>query len=340
MTALLGWTLAAMPRGPACISKLPWDERLNFERTEEGLLHGEIKSIVTIQEHLKEIGRPYTGEAEAYYVELENELAGVFKPDEDPEFPWSSVAEVSMYQLSQKLQTKLVLPTVLRRIRGKKGSFQYYLKDTFDLVDSPDEKKLALAKLTPKRKADMAVLLFIAGQWDRHWGNLLIDRFGGLALIDNEGILILQMIRYGDHPFVCRGFKREAQGSAPSTDFPFDSPHQLKDPTLEVIKEAFGSYLDQRKLENIHSKVGSFVDETLSYVIWNQALWFHLTKKGRSAIYTDTYSRQTMDNLAKFTALEWSELFPKPFGGYHQRLFFNRVRQIQMASQKNGLWIP
>lgn len=235
-------------------------------------------------------------------ITLESGLKALFKTGEYHH------AEVAGYRLSKLLGVDLVPPTVYRVIEGVRGSLQLYL-NARDRASLPHSSQL-LEKMGKKVISDMKLFYYVAGQWDTHQGNQLIEKQGDsyrLWLIDNSGILHRSYSTYGGVTFIEKGYNAQMP-SAQGTEFPFKKAITIEGNFIQALK-LFSPYIHSKKHIESLSK-----HEELTYVIWNNTLWLQYNTNGptRVARHTNHYYSSTIQALKGLTreslAQVWAEL--------------------------------
>lgn len=166
-----------------------WDNNLNVKEIENELRTETIMSLKPMKKHLKESGKKMFFFHTVYVATLKNGLKAVWKPMNKH---YNSYGEVAAYRASEWLGQRLIPPTVIKKHKGEKGSLQFFVQTSFDLL--AHNKHKAFKQLSEKVKSDAQLYYFIFGQPDNHIGNQLIafDAQGKahLALIDNADIII------------------------------------------------------------------------------------------------------------------------------------------------------
>jgi len=138
---------------------------LQYE-TENLLKFGEIKNY----EH--KIAQGVTG---AKILEIEMQAYGVFKENKGS----SANNEVLAYEVDKLFSFDLVPVTVLRTYKGKRGSFQLFMRNT--TMGENYKGSVARSKIGKLRVFD-----FLLGGLDRHPENYLFDSKGKIIAIDHE----------------------------------------------------------------------------------------------------------------------------------------------------------
>jgi hypothetical protein len=281
-----------------------------------------------------------------FFADLEGELPAVFRTEDDP---WGSTAEVAGYRFARWLGSRLVPPTVFRTLRRgvdapaagwewkadtRRGAMQLFVK----AVGLPD----ALSRMTPKERADVEVISFVIGRYDNHAGNLLLDAGGAPLLIDFEGALNPQQVRYGQAPFVHHGLRYAVPDGIPaSRPFPFDAPRTLVNPTLEEVQRTFGPWWNQKwpsGMKTLHKMVPSIPDRTVRYAIWDDQLWVQMNVVARHPAHTSVYSRATLERLRALTAKDLTGRILTPeFGPEHVAGILERRDQLLAAARTGTL---
>ena len=141
-----------------------------------------------------------------------------------------AVAEAVAYQFDLRLGTELVPPTVFRTLRREELGEDWPWEEDM----RPGSLQLFVEGARPSEESDLAqpdlanseILCFLLGRYDNHADNLLVAPDGRLLLIDFEGAMDIQKVRYGEFPFLRRGGWHEG-GLSAEESFPFDNPSKL-----------------------------------------------------------------------------------------------------------------
>lgn len=230
-------------------SKKPWFLKINFADAESTLRHGKIISVKDLKAALVESGKEASGTTVGMLLmTFANGTQAIWKPDQ-----WN-LAEVAAYDAARVVGSPLIPPTVERSLDadsfdpavpakitselvGKKGSLQYFVKTPHDLLKMPVAERNALWEQIPDDlKAQRDIFNFVFGNWDLHWGNVLIDGSPAIVQIDNGVIRFRQMVRYGELPYVRRidysPSAKKSFNSSSNEAFPFETSIFLEKPTL------------------------------------------------------------------------------------------------------------
>lgn len=275
ITVLLvtGYPLVTQPR-PAL------DKREDFESVAYRLQHEAIVSITPFRK---------TGGAQATHpirlITLESGLQGLFKTGE------YQYAEVAAYRLSKELNIFLVPPTIFRIIDGQQGSLQLYI-DAQDLTSIPGGAKM-LNKVSQKAVSDMKVFYYLAGQWDTHHGNQLLEKEHNtyrIWLIDNSGILHRSYSIYKGATFIEKGTNAQVPSDNSAT-FPFHKARTIEGGhALDIFRPYIPSSKHRERLS---------LKDTLTYITWKDTLWLLYETEGHSRIsrHTTSYCHTTLEAL-------------------------------------------
>ena len=175
LAGAIGPALAQVEAAPAAFP--PWhaDEDLIVEALERG----EVVSMERIGE----------GITNPYKVGLQHrgrELSAVWKPlaRNAQRYPESYPAEIAAYRLSRFLEIDMVPPTVLRKVRGRRGSMQLWVDDHRRYAD-------VVAKRPPDfhQRPEMEVMRFfdeLIDNPDRNAANFLVSSDWKIVLIDHS----------------------------------------------------------------------------------------------------------------------------------------------------------
>ncbi len=192
-------------------------------------------------------------------ITLKSGLKALFKTGE------YHYAEVAGYRLSKLLNMLLVPPTVFRTIEKVRGSLQLYIQAP-SLASIPNRSSL-LNKIGGKAISEIKLFYYLAGQWDTHYGNQLIekiDRDYKLWIIDHSGILHRSYSKYGDKTFIEKGTNSKIP-SFSSSEFPFNNAVTVKGRESYTL---LSNFINSKKhLESL------IQHPELTYIIWNSTLW-------------------------------------------------------------------
>lgn len=284
----------------------------------------------------------WDGSNEYDLLTLEGGLKGVFRSEDEP---WGSRAEVAAYRIDRELGTELVPPTVERTLkRSELGEAWPWA----ELEQRPGSLQLFVEGARPTRPQDKSqpdlanseILCFVLGRYDNHDANLLVDPEGRLVLVDFEGALDHQMVRYGDFPFIKRGgFHASPDGVTGDQPFPFEQPRQLVDPSLEQIQQTFGPWWGQywsQGMELLYRLLDGIPERTVPYVVWDNRLWVQVRVRSRHPAHTDLYPQSTLEALSRLSQPRLLELLGEPFTPAHARRMLERASQVLEAAQKSA----
>lgn len=250
---------------------VPWFEKIQFTEIETTLGHGQIQNIQNLKSAFSESGKKPSGTTQGMLlVTFSDGTQALWKPGE------KNLAEVAAYTAARAVGSHLIPPTVGRTIEitsfterasqnldhsllepmlGKTGSLQYFVKTPIDLLKMNTADRQALWNKVPiEQRAERDIFNFVFGNWDLHWGNILVDEANTIVQIDNGAMTSRQMVRFGELPFLRKaGFKREARGKpaeGSGEPFPFDSAIFLDHPTLFTVIKKLHPYLTPKDLAN------------------------------------------------------------------------------------------
>ncbi|MCA9780889.1 MAG: hypothetical protein KC800_29415 [Candidatus Eremiobacteraeota bacterium] len=313
--------------GPALAERWP-------EALEAKLTQGRITSIRSLSSEVED----WDGSNDYHVLTLANGLKGVFRSEDEP---WGSVAEAVAYLFDRRLGTELVPPTVLRTLtREELGEAWPWETDT-----RPGSLQLFVEGARPSEESDLVqpdranseILCFLLGRYDNHAANLLVAPDGHLLLVDFEGMLDIQQVRYGEFPFLRRGGWHEG-GLSGEEPFPFDNPSKLVDPTLEEIRSTFGPWWGQfwpQGMNLLYKLLNGIPERTIPYVIWDGRLWVQVKVRSRHPAFTDFYPDITMRNLERLEDAEIRTFLREPLGEAHLQGIWERRRQLLEAWKKD-----
>ena len=283
---------------PAKSSRLCREVFLSNLEIEKELLTGLLVKQDKLQDQLKNMGKIPSGTTEAYLVEFNNKFKAVFKPDARG---WISHGELAAYKISEYLGIHAVPPTVIREINGQKGSLQYFVETDVDLKKTGS----AFDRISERQWSDANVFHFIIGQWDRHAGNFLIDKWGNLILIDNADMMMEVKWQYGESPWIKRSYKDEERSSAP---FPYNNFLTLENPSYEKLEEVLGQYVGKKSLIRIfENELDRYPNRNYPYIFWRGNLWTQRPSKF-SKIWFTKLTPDLVDKLRRLDALVLTDL--------------------------------
>jgi hypothetical protein len=229
MTAAL---LVSAPSRPArADSSIPWFEKINFSETEALLQNSEVASVKGLK----------NGTTDGVsLVTFQDGTKAVWKPGQE------NLAEVAGYRAARSVGSSLVPPTVERELFGRVGSLQLFVRVSLDITN-PTERPKIWEKVPAEQKAERNIFNFVFGNWDLHWGNVLVDDSYSIVQIDNGAINRRQMVRYGELPFIRRLDVKDGVQSEANT-FPFESAVYLEKPSILGVIEALEKYVTRADL--------------------------------------------------------------------------------------------
>jgi hypothetical protein len=321
---------------------LIWGKSFNFELAESTLRSQKsFRKIVPMSEYLKSIGKEPSGTSEVYYVEFHNGLRGVWKPDL---YLTGPMAEEAAYLVARKLGMDTFVPTVVTEIEGRKGSLSVFIETPVDLVAMDGKARaVAIAKIPQKQWVDMEAVHFLLGQWDRHAGNLLVDKDFNLIVIDNEGISKLSLWRVSKSPVVqlANVPKEERTGidlkKGNSPDF---ARVEYIDGNDMAGFEAFVKKFSIKPATITLKHFERYPDRRIPYIVWRDILWRERTSKSLPLIDLKVLSISTVEALTKLGEKELREILnPKVFNDLHIELILQRRSEILKQAQ-SAVLIP
>lgn len=231
-------------------------------------------------------------------VTLESGLKALFKTGR------YAYAEVAGYRLSKALNLFLVPPTIFRTIDGTQGSLQLYIPAK-DLASMQNPQNL-LKKIGEKTISAARFFYYLAGQWDTHYGNQLIEKTDSgyrLWLIDNSSMLHMTQSIYGGVTFVAKGIRLDGPPTA-SKNFPFEAATKIEG---QQIYQVFSPFITSKEY------LASLAKRPQHYIIWNSTLWvaYDTNRPGTFGRYTTTYSSSLLEVCKTLTTENltsvWSE---------------------------------
>ena len=331
----------------AAKQKKCWND-IDFKKTEKLLRTLPVKNSIPLREHLNLPERPFTPyERPAFVLILDKNIKAVFKT-RCGELPLNCGSELMAYRFSQLMKFKLVPPTVIRTINGKKGTVRLFV----DGVTGQDYNSVKY--LTSEQKSDIYTFYFVLGENDAGEKHIILGRnCKKPALIDNDTMITVRAIfKYGDFPFFSYKIKNLEVLSLDHPKkwhgFPFDKVKFLKfnrpfkESTLKKIfpnmKETFLFIL-----KTFHSDT---LNNELHFVKWKNAYWIKLNLIDRKHIFKDflptVFSQRTIKQLEKIKVSDLSVPFynkdiPKwYFSGFIHRknIILKEAQKLRKASKK------
>ncbi len=255
---------------------------------------------------------------------------------------WSVNGEVGAFKISQLIGVDFVPPTVKRVINGRAGSLQLYIQSNYNPNKmSGKHKRELFNSLLDKQKSDFALLHYLTGQWDRHWGNLIISN-KKIFSIDNEVTSDHFVSLYGEYPFLRRGNRANSREEYKYDDlinFPFHEAIEVTNLSLINLKHIFKNYMESEKINKYYKKLKQKKLKSFFYLIWKGHLWLQAPPKILGPAHTKTYSQQTLELIDKLEKDEVSLLLKGEFSKTWIEEFFVRKNQILDAA-KHGEFIP
>ena len=169
---------------------------------EASLSTGQIATVKSLAQEVEN----FDGSNDYHLLTLADGTRAVFRSEDEP---WGSQAEVAAYRFDKLLGTELVPPTVPRTLRSEELGDEW----PWDEATRLGSMQLFVAGARPAETADLRqpdlanseILSFLLGRYDNHSGNLLVGPDDRLVVIDFEGALDVQQVRYGEFPFLRRG---------------------------------------------------------------------------------------------------------------------------------------
>ena len=143
-------------------------------------------------------------------------------------------------------------------------------------------------------------------------------------------MLDIQLVRYGEFPFLRRGGWHEG-GLSGDEPFPFDSPSKLVDPSLTEIQGTFGPWWGQywpQGMTLLYKLLDGIPERTVPYVVWANRLWVQVPVQSRHPAFTEFYPPETMKHLEALQESELRDILPEPFAEEHVHSILERRRQL------------
>jgi hypothetical protein len=311
----------------AIVAQLVWGNNFNFNLAEQTLRSSkDISLIIPMKEYLQIQGKSESGTSEVYYVEFKNGLKAVWKPDEGI---YGAIAEEAAYFVAKKLGVKTFVPTIVTEIDGRIGSLSVFVKTPIDIMSNKVPINEVLEKVPLKQLADMDLVHYLLGQYDRHLGNLLVDEKYNLAVIDNEGISNLSVWKLGEYPFV--KLKKTSEVNRRAVDqanFPY-AERQFINGNDPLSISSFINRFQANPLYFPREEFDKFPDRAIPFVVWRGSVWRPRFSKSFRPITLEVISKQTLDNLKLLTEADLrSILYPVVFSDEHMEFILKRRNEI------------
>jgi hypothetical protein len=318
-----------------------WNTKLNDEQIISLLKTNAPKQIIPMREYLHSNLYQDEFEGEVYLVILENNIKAAFKivPEDDL---GDAIAEVAAYKASKLLDLGIVPPTIMRKINGKYGSLQLFIKPSVDALSRAQyEKAINMADRT--NLANLKLFYYIFGQWDSGPNNLIIQYVNKkpfLIAIDNAGIRNHQYCIYGQRPFVkFYEFKKPFYNQIKtinSKSFPYEKSKTVM-PKEEKLKNIFGNAIPEEYIERLCR-----YKRPIKYVIWQNTLWIQVNREDDllNPIFTDYYPSKTINKLKTLDKTMLQEIFSHATNtgflndSYFQAILERRDQIIKAYNQK------
>ena len=240
----------------------------------------EITKVQSLADFFKMNDQKNLGTNEAFLLHFSNSKKGIFKPD--TRNLWSVNGEVGAFTFSEFLEADVIPPTFKRHVGQHFGSLQEYVENDYrpELLSSKEKFK-KLNSYSKKIVSDFIVIHFMTGQWDRHWGNVILleDR---LKAIDNEVTSDHSIGIFGDYPFLRRGTdptKAESYDFEDLLSFPFQQVVVVENLSLNRLQAHFKDFMSQEKIEKYFKKYQRKNLNSIKYVVWKGYLWIQVPPK-------------------------------------------------------------
>lgn len=166
-------------------------------------------------------------------------LDGLWKPIQrgPKEWAWESYqAEVAAYQMDRMLGLNMVPPTVVREIRGQRGSLQLWVDGCRLYEEVADE--VPQTEAWEHQQSRMRTFDNLIGNWDRNPRNLMLDQEWNVVLIDHSQAFLSSKHLDKDREKWPDKFDRRLV-------------ERLKDLDLEHLRFRFGRLLLEPQIEAI-----------------------------------------------------------------------------------------
>lgn len=237
------------------------------------------------------------------------------------------LAERAMYNADRLLELGLVPPVVIAL--NKEGDSLVYRSF---LIDNPADRvhsHAALKDLVEDKKelSRMFIFQFLIGNYDRHFGNLVVQKgTGKLYLIDHAAVAHVKQHVAGyspdrliSSPWVCIAQNDKFILPNESKEF-FDAMTKPQDPDA-ILKAVEGFGFDTYTLRDIaaRDKEGKIIRDAQDnpqgqhLKIWGGCVWrqFYAGQTAVSPLFSATIEKSLLDKLKGLTADDLVKLWPK-----------------------------
>ncbi|MBC7741422.1 MAG: hypothetical protein H7061_04440 [Bdellovibrionaceae bacterium] len=334
-------------------SSKTWFSKISFSGVENILINEKVVKAENLKVAMTQNGKRPSGTTVGMLrLTFADGTMAIWKPG-----TWSPMGEVTAYKAARLVGSRLVPPTVLRtfdaeaidhakidselagQLIGKTGSIQFFVETPIDLLNMNKEQRQTLwAQVPENQKNDRNLFNFVFGQWDLHWGNLLVDESKSIVSIDNSAIRNRQMVRYGELPYLRKfSFYRLTKNSVDSITraaFPFDHPIILKNPSKADFTSLVKNFVEPLEIERFWHWRKDSADNTMNIIFWDNAIWIQaIGYSNYGPIRAGTvYSDKTLDYYRALTPEKLREVFPnKDFSDDYVREILDRRNQIISA---------
>lgn len=322
----------------SCVEKLQtyeWRDHLDeIEQQLKDAPNTKIKLIKPMREHLKSLGKQEAGTHPVFYVEFEDGLQAVWKPEEQG---GRLKGEAVAYQSARLIGLRNIPPTVEAVLDGKAGVLSYYVSSSIDIKSaSGDKRKEIFSKISPKEISDMHVFHFLFGNNDRHYGNIIVDDQYRIILIDNESIKMLTQFNLNGASYARRATLKEEfrskEDELNETPFPFDRVRYLNMNNPAIV-EGFLRNTDANLLV-LQIQVSNIESKMLPIILWRNIFWTPTRANHLPPFDFKTLSVATMKLVGGLTRAKIREVFDeKHFSRLHIDLIMQRRDQLLQISK-------
>jgi hypothetical protein len=257
-----------------------WHKGLDFAAIEHRMATESVVRVENMNDYLQSVGKKVTGIHLTFLLTLSSGLRVVVKPR-----ALSAIAETAAYRAGLLVGSRIVPPTIRRlflleevhdrRLAAEMSSVQLYVESPYDLPSFSRQRREALwGKVPAEEKAERVLFAFVFGQWDLHWGNIIMDEAYSLALIENENIRGRLQVQYGSLPFLrALPFRNDLPRLADERRFPFENARRLQNPTKSDLLQVLAGRVSEATFENFWIWHYAKPDLTMATVAWDHALW-------------------------------------------------------------------
>ncbi|MEX0940735.1 MAG: hypothetical protein WDZ41_05215 [Candidatus Babeliales bacterium] len=226
------------------------------------------------------------------------------------------LGEIAMYNIDQFFQFQMVPKTIIIKRKNNENQeiicgSQWIEPEEIIIGNAESLQKL----ITQQEWAQMNIICFLFGQYDRHFGNLIIEKDSKkLYLIDNEAIANVKqfVLAYSSNKELsCPWVGGVGDFIAKETIFPHEEPTDF----LSVIAVKQGPEKIHASFPDVDTWTKLDIDNGYCR-IWRNLLWrqFYASQEGIAAPFSEIISSALFKKLKALTAKDLTSFWPEiPF---------------------------